>query len=178
MVKIDIKQVLEEWVQKWAALGNAALLYRFVLRNGEVQQGSPLPTGTPKLEAKQCFSNATRAVLFLDQPVTYCEGIAMSTRLGLPIHHAWCVTDEGVVLDQTWSHPEEAVYMGVKFDREELQRETLRLGSYGLLDTGVGLNAGLMFRIDPPLQGIVEEISRRTRYFEPDVDEPYNGAGG
>lgn len=178
MVSTDIKQLLEEWVQKWDGLGNFALLYRFVLRNGEVMKGQALPEPYAKLEAKQCFANATRTVLFLDDSLTYCEGIAVSTRLGLPIHHAWCVNAAGEVIDQTWSHPEEALYMGVKFDREELARETVNLGSYGLLDTGTGLNVGLMVRIDPPLKEILETYIRTTRQRAPDVDEPYDGAGG
>ena len=57
-------------------------------------------------------------------------------------------------------------YFGVEFDTALLRRETLRNKYYGLLDTGIGLNANLMFKIDPELKTIVEAVIAKGNQLE------------
>jgi hypothetical protein len=52
---------------------------------------------------KACYQNA--CLLVKDFPeLVYCEGFAMPKGL-IPVHHAWCVTPSGDVVDPTWSAP-------------------------------------------------------------------------
>jgi hypothetical protein len=49
--------------------------------------------------SKECFYNAQRMALFNDGFV-YFEGF-VSAGLGIPIHHGWCVTETGILVDPT-----------------------------------------------------------------------------
>lgn len=97
---------------------------------GEVPDG--VEAGTPK----QCFRNASQ-LASRRADLTYVEGFALSI---VPLHHAWCVTEDGVVVDPTWSGGNGldpgAAYYGVAFTREALAREAVRTGYYGVLGHG------------------------------------------
>lgn len=63
--------------------------------------------GFTPMKPKECFSNAVE--LALKNDFLYCEGIAVSSDLMFPIHHAWCVDTEGEVIDPTWRRPKEKI---------------------------------------------------------------------
>lgn len=88
-------------------------------------------------EAQQCYKNAFGAMLEnefeSEEDLTYVEGY-MSVH-GVPIHHAWLVTNDGKVRDVTLRDESRSYvteYFGVPMDWEYVQRETLRQKVYGL----------------------------------------------
>jgi len=102
----------------------------WVLKNGRHWTPAPLPKDVELMTIKECFKNA--ALLALERPdLTYVEGFAT---IGLvPVLHAWCVDDEGRVIDPTW--PEGGIeYYGVPFDRRWLIRELAKVKYYGFID--------------------------------------------
>ncbi len=84
-----------------------------------------------KGEECQCYRNA--ALLMMEHPeLTYVEGYACGAVL--PVHHAWCVTKQGEVIDTTWPYHEEDLYYGIPINREFLLGNMLRTKRYGILD--------------------------------------------
>lgn len=79
---------------------------------------------TPPLQVvrglpKNCYNNAMLLALS-HRTLTYVEGYARSGVL--PVHHAWCVTPEGLVVDNTWNFDrDEEEYFGVAFTTEALK---------------------------------------------------------
>ena len=75
-----------------------------------------------------CFSNAL-LLMRRDLDLSYCEGYAQYGGVPLPIHHAWCVTQAGGVVDPTWADGDG--YFGVWFGREYATRRHDRMRSAG-----------------------------------------------
>lgn len=161
---IDIRDQLEQEVERWGHLGVPALLQRFVLGNGTVYAPAPLPSNIMKRPMKQCFRNAAKLA---DEPrldLTYVEGLAIAgDTIPLLVHHAWCVTADGTVVDPTWRRPDISAYMGVPFDSTEKNRLLVIQGYYGFLDTGAGLNHKFMFQKDPELKAIIDAFIEKRR---------------
>ncbi|MBY3155494.1 hypothetical protein HFO56_24510 [Rhizobium laguerreae] len=92
---------------------------RFMLDHGSYHEAAPKPPRLKSLMPTRCYSNAqsavVRAVSAGRKPLTYAEGYACPSTLPYPVQHAWLVDDEGRVVDQTWSFPEESTYFGVLF---------------------------------------------------------------
>jgi len=147
---------LTQMVSSWEKLGHPALLERFVLRNGKPY--APRKRIGRKRAAKQCFSNATHAVLDHVDGI-YVEGYAMRHTFQLPLLHAWVGINDKA-MDPTLNS-KEFEYYGVAFDKTTLHRELARNGHYGLLDTGLSLNLKLIFEIDPELRDICQQIKSR-----------------
>lgn len=87
-----------------------------------------------------CFSNATLKMSD-NQSLTYVEGYAV--HCGLPLEHAWCVDENGKVIDPTWKPtyvngnavPEGAIeYFGIPFKRKYVLGTIITRGYYGVLD--------------------------------------------
>jgi len=153
----NLRAYLQQMADNWAKLGAPALMERFVLRNGDEFEGRKLPKGYRLGTPKECFYNA--AMLVLDKPgLRYVEGYVWREGLPLAIHHAWVIDAKGRVIDNTLRDPERCQYMGVGYIRAELWNELQKNQYYGLLDSGMGLNADLMFRIDPDLKDMVEAV--------------------
>ena len=130
-------------------VGHPNLLDAFLTRNAALQRGEPLPKRVKRMQMKQCFANA--AQLSLEHGWLYVEGYASSGKLGIPLLHAWNVTKDGKLVDATWDEPETSEYFGVAFNKTDMSRWLVKLGHYGLLDTGLGLNVELMLGMDPDL---------------------------
>jgi hypothetical protein len=152
---MTLAEVLKQEMEGWATLGHAALLQRFVIRNGK--PFTPRKRIGRKRKAKMCFSNSTDFVV-RNRRGTYVEGYALSKKLPImPIHHAWVTVDGNDAMDLTlnaWDYE----YFGVTFDNDTLWAELRKLKRYGILDTGLGLNHELMFRLDPELEAICTKI--------------------
>jgi hypothetical protein len=140
-----LRSILERRVAAWGGVYAAACaMERFVLAHGLPEAtGSPLGDGHKPGEAKACFSNATKLAL-ADNRLRYVEGFGMRVGLMIPIHHAWCVYEDGQVVDPTWRDPEACRYLGVVFERETLIAQMLKWEVYGVLDPGHGANVELM----------------------------------
>lgn len=158
-----LTQMLQSHIDGFGHLGFPALMERFVMRNGSFAHGSSLPAGIKAGRMKECFSNAAH-LLDIHDGLTYVEGYGFTPGVPFPVHHAWCVNSKGEVIDNTWRDPAQCQYIGVAFTREELSEQLCLHGVYGILDTGRGINADLIFSRDPHLESVVDEFrpSRRS----------------
>lgn len=154
-----IKEFLQQEIKQFSRIGYPALMHRFVERNGLVMQPiDVIPSTIIKGKAKSCFMNATHLSY---QGYRYVEGYAYRPGLPMLISHAWVIDDKGRVIDNTWDNPSGCQYLGVPFSSDVLTGEIFRTGVYGLLDTGMGINADFLFRQDPGLQQFLEDYEKR-----------------
>lgn len=106
-------------------LGDPTLVYEFLLEYGQDFSGTPWTkfrgSGYRKMRQQMCFANCWFASLIRDE-LTYCEGFAYAGLISA--HHAWCLDDQGRVVDFTWRKsvqnrlPEvEWQYFGVRIEQ-------------------------------------------------------------
>jgi hypothetical protein len=152
---VTLQEQLKQLADGWECLGHPAVLERFVLRNGKAF--APGKRIGKKMKAKECFKNATSYVM--KSGGTYVEGYCMTTDFAFPILHAWVTLDGEAAMDPTLDAAERQ-YFGVKFHRADVLREMVRNKTYGMLDTGFGLNAKVIFGVDPELRDICARISK------------------
>ncbi len=111
----------------------------FVLQEGQELKVAELPLrGCMLGEMKQCFKNSHDLIL-REPDLTYVEGYAFLPPCrgyghSFPIHHAWCITPEGIVLDPTWKDKGE-IYFGVPFDRDFANWFIIEYKRYCLIDS-------------------------------------------
>lgn len=124
-----------DFVALLAALQPAPDGHRFgsiadlVLRYGRIWPDRADPATVPDMARGQCFANA--GILAVERPdLTYVEGWAGSL---IPTEHAWLVTADGAVVDPTWGHSPDAVYLGVPLTRHCVMRRTTDTGVWGIL---------------------------------------------
>lgn len=103
----------------------------FYLLLGRAFQAQALPPGYAKGEPRACYRNAAELAM-RDPALTYCEGYARPQNL-IPVHHAWCVTADGSVVDPTWPHCATAQYFGLALDTTWLLTKLAQDGMWGLL---------------------------------------------
>lgn len=108
-----------------------SLVGPFYLNLGHDFQPRPLPADVLAGEAKACYANAGRLALERDD-LQYCEGFAMKKGL-FPVHHAWCTTAQGHVVDPTWEHTLSMEYRGVVLNKPYLRNTVERNGVWGVL---------------------------------------------
>lgn len=99
--------------------------YRFLMEHG---QEMPLLAATGTRPSKECYSNSLREAL--ETGHLYCEGMAISKSLSVPIEHAWVLTPDGV-LDTTWKY-DSVEYFGVVFDPKKAEKAMCEMGYYGI----------------------------------------------
>lgn len=104
--------------------------YDLVFEYGKLWTPAPLPADIGPGAKKECFSNALHLALE-DDELTYVEGYAQSRYI--PTAHAWVVTPDGEVIDNTWDTPEECAYYGIAFDTDFAGGMMVKQGYYGLL---------------------------------------------
>lgn len=109
---LSITEVLESYADSLAQLGHGRSTYAEILKHGRAYEAAPLPSTIRRGPKKECFINALR--ITDNDELTYCEGYGLRASVGMPIHHAWCVTPNGVVVDPTWDDPEECQYFGIE----------------------------------------------------------------
>lgn len=135
------KSVFREMIASMRAMRMVPLHYRAIDRYGHempMVQGHPL-AGT--MTAKECFRNAF-IVSQEHKGMTYCEGIACSPRLGIPIDHAWVVDESGSVIDPTWKHAD-ASYYGFYMVQDDTDHCMLESGVYGILPSIFAWSRGM-----------------------------------
>lgn len=103
----------------------------FVLQEGREFIAAKRPKGVRKQRDKLCYQNSLHLMLS-NLELIYVEGYAI--HLGIPVHHAWCVTPDGVVVDPTWKHPEKGVYIGVPFAWDYISHVITTTGTYGVME--------------------------------------------
>jgi hypothetical protein len=164
-----IREYLEQTVKNWAVLGHPAIMERFVLRNGK--EFAPGPRLGHQGEPNACYSNATKWMLeppWSPRNARYVEGFFLRKSLPIALQHAWVDLGDGKAMDPT-VESEGNYYMGVSFDRKTLREQLRRNKVYGLLDHGHGINTDLIFRLDPELKPIVDEVIAAKRHFASSV---------
>jgi hypothetical protein len=108
--------------------------YDVVLKQGKFFTPSafPRPKGIKKGADKECYTNAGRLALDHGE-YTYVEGFALASNLGgLPFAHAWCVDQQGNVIDPTWETSGTSYY-GVPFSTNFLRETILKTKHWGLI---------------------------------------------
>ena len=110
----------------------------FLLRYGRSWEFNEASLAVPQGEKHQCYRNA--AMLALDNPeFIYVEGqtiiIPASGEGGIPIDHAWCVNEDGIVAEPTLGDISfVGAYFGVPFSRSYLTKTVQRLRYWGLIE--------------------------------------------
>ena len=102
----------------------------FIAQYGREWEWRPKPNGVPQGTIKLCFENAFKLAR-RDRSLTYVEGYATHV---IPVHHAWVVTPEGIVIDNTWAegkHDDERAYFGVAFDLPYVTKRRREMRDYG-----------------------------------------------
>jgi hypothetical protein len=109
-----------------------------VLREGREYQPARFEEfDYPRGAERKCFVNAFH-LADAHPELTYVEGFA--SKRSEPIHHAWCVTEDGRVVDPTWQQhdgdpePEQWEYLGVPFELAFVDEITDRKGTYAVFD--------------------------------------------
>jgi hypothetical protein len=110
----------------------------FVSKHG---QAFPwVPGRAPKIgEQNMCFKNA--ANMALEQGLVYVEGFALALPAPIPVAHAWCVGEDGMVIDPTWDEAiltGEREYFGIAIKHDYLCVALVRRRMWGVMDDWEG----------------------------------------
>jgi hypothetical protein len=116
------RESLSDYLEQMATSDAMAAQVEFgpealVLEHGREFTGTPWiswrGTGWRRAKPKRCFINANRLALRHNE-LSYVEGFGWDP-FG-PLHHAWCVHQDGRVVDPTWhAASEETSYIGIVF---------------------------------------------------------------
>lgn len=127
-----VQQRMQAEQEALAPIGCGNMVRDFVLRHGKAF--TPAPFTGERMVAKRCFTNAIYYAL--ERPaerLLYAEGFATIPGVPMLFEHAWCVTQDGTVVDPTWRDPQECVYFGVAFEPAGVAEQVMRQGWHGLL---------------------------------------------
>lgn len=142
-----IRKALHDQTTLWDKIGHFDAIAHFSLLHGTERTGSPLPAGVGLMARKECFRNAT--LLSLRSGIKYAEGYAIREDLQIPMHHAWCVTPAGQVVDPTWRDPHMCHYIGIEIEAQKAADIAARLEYYSLLAGPTGFNFDVMEELKP-----------------------------
>lgn len=145
----EITRHLEQMIGIYSGVNSGLSIEEFVLTNGRAYKAAERPTGIRQGVMRQCFKNATELHLKCSKRYSYCEGYALNI---IPVLHAWCVDQDGNVVDPTWPDQQDCQYYGVEIPRQYLVRTMIETEHYGILDNykeGFPLMSG-RHRLDDP----------------------------
>jgi hypothetical protein len=111
-------------------MGMKKNMFSLVAHNGIEFEPGPRPAGLQKDQQGLCFMNAT--LLSISYKYTYVEGYVFVH--GVPLHHAWCIDDEGNVIDTTIPDQENWKYVGIPMTNELVMEAITTAQVYGVLD--------------------------------------------
>lgn len=109
----------------------------FLLEHGEEFEANPRPDWVPQMTVKMCFANCFKLAMENQDKLAYCEGYVLSSDLPIPIHHAWCVEEDGTLIEPTIGDKAEGetiTYFGVKVpDFNDVFDVIEETGTYSIL---------------------------------------------
>lgn len=123
MTPQDLRLLLRGISAAWRTVNAAAggwIMPEFVVREGIDCIAQPLPKGFVQDVPKYCFGN-TRRLVRRRKRLRYCEGYAVTPKVGFPIHHAWAIDETYRVIDVTLRDPEQNAYVGVPFSADDVK---------------------------------------------------------
>lgn len=129
--------VLEQGAARgWSRVQLADLIAKY----GYVFTPTPFSaSGCVPRRPRNCYGNAADLALHRED-LTYCEGYAVRGEITrVPVEHAWCVTDDGHVVDTTW-HDDDVTgweYRGIPFTRSAVLEIIMDKLTYGLLEGSI-----------------------------------------
>jgi hypothetical protein len=123
-----MSKVITSYLEMCAGVGNPVA--KFLLAKGKAFAIGPKTFAGKRGTPQRCYMNATKAALD-DDNLLYVEGIV--TIHGVPIDHAWNVTQDGKLIDPTINSQGVGEYFGVTFPTGYLLQASLTNGYYGLL---------------------------------------------
>jgi hypothetical protein len=138
----DLQQFLLNYIEVTRQMPKSpkwifACLQDMVLQHGIWYEARRKPAGIIWGEWQMCFRNAFRLV-DENPELTYVEGYALGV---LSVHHAWAITPDGKVIDNTWrdrgksSIPlKERAYIGIPLKMGYVRRIVDETGTFGALD--------------------------------------------
>lgn len=107
----------------------------FIAQHGQAYRGRRLPKGYRYRAPKQCFRNAYHLARQHPGRLRYVEGYVLRY---LPVHHAWCVDEDGQVVDPTLRLTAEEAgrteYLGVTLPLELVDQAILLSERFGVLE--------------------------------------------
>lgn len=118
---------MDEFFQEHSISGT--LTESFVLRHGQPFSAGVRPSYIKQRPQKECFKNSLE--LALETGLTYVEGYTFRI---IPILHAWCIDEDGTVLDPTLRDQEQLEYFGIPFNTDYVLEYAHQSGMYGVLD--------------------------------------------
>lgn len=120
--------------------------------------------------AKGCYSNSAHYALNRTD-VTYVEGYAIDlVGPAIPIEHAWLVSQDGKVIDPTWSRSADYFYFGIAFKSAAVAQMITEDGApNGLLDYSPAARRRLSSRTSllDALEGNIGDLSAEKQQFIP-----------
>jgi hypothetical protein len=117
----SLEEILRIHTEMWPSDARNKSLYEKVYRDGRNFTPAELPKGIRRKPQRYCFDNSVE--VFNERGLAYVEGYAISSVItGMPIHHAWNVTEDGIVVDTTWV-PAGLEYYGVVIEITGDERE-------------------------------------------------------
>lgn len=103
-----------------------------VAQQGQDYPYAPKPDNIPQGEPNSCYNNAYDLMDAKPGRYTYVEGFVLPEGVDLPILHAWVVTNDGKVLDNTLETPGRA-YRGIPMKPWYVRQMRQRVGAAGVL---------------------------------------------
>ncbi len=102
----------------------------FLPKLGRAWRPAKLPRTVPRGQVKLCYMNAGQLALE-SKDLTYVEGYACPPGL-IPVHHGWCVTPSGEVVDPTFEDAEASQYYGVALSKRFVRQACEDSGVWGI----------------------------------------------
>lgn len=117
----ELLKWLRQVLRQMADFHESAVGLRYSVERFVFDHGHEFPEIAPKRfvprrhrKSGQCYLNCAQLALG-DGQLTYVEGFAVLPDIALHFQHAWCVDENGQVVDPTWAEPGRA-YFGVPFN--------------------------------------------------------------
>jgi hypothetical protein len=135
---------IEEYLQQVTSFFKPPMvpIERFLLKHGTYHTPAPLPKGILRGVPKACYHNAS-VLAKRRRNLRYAEGMVYRTGL-IPLHHGWCLDEQGKVVDPTLVDPEMCEYFGIIVPMEQVKAWYIKHKFYGVLDTPWGPNVEFM----------------------------------